>query len=583
MKNVCYGLAEEYDQGSKSQVAINKHNVVLEVHKNEAGYSLYYRVGSVDKATIKWGASTNYDSGNDPSCAINGNNIAVEVHKNEAGSSLYYHVGTVSGEKVNWSDSKKYDSGIEPAVAMNDSGVVVEVHKTQSPFSNSLYYHVGQVDGSKINWGSSHSYDSGSVPKIAVNNHGDVVEVHQSQSYAKIWGHIGKVNGNKIDFGSSFEIGLGVRPAVALTDEGNVILSWVDGATLKQRSGQLNGGSINWDAPTDYDDGKRPSIGANSSLSVQVHPTETILYGLWYSTSLITERSTWMQDRLAQLGNQKLSELVLPAAHDAGMYKKGMAILGKTQDLSIYEQLKYGVRWFDLRPKWTGSKFVICHGIIDGPDLSEVLQDIKRFAEEGHKELALLKFSHFDNIDSATYPKLVSQINDAIGSWLVKSTPGGKRLADTTLSEYVSNGPAMMVLVDGQLPVSNPKEGFWVYRDWDSGDPQNGDLCVYDKYSDTTDFDKMKSDQFEKFKEFDGKCKKDPSIPCDMFLLSWTLTPITGVWFESKKANRALGQAMVELPSINQHGKVANMLYVDYVEYARVTDISIIQNDVFTL
>jgi hypothetical protein len=582
MRGVFFGLALECDKGSIPAVALNKNRTALEVHKNESGFSLYYRVGTLDKATVRWGPSTHYDNGTAPRCAINSANVAVEVHKNQLGSTLYYRVGTIAGNQVAWSDSRDYDSGIEPAVALNDGNVVVEVHKTQSPLSDKLYYHVGRVNGNEIDWGKSYDYDSGSAPQVALNKGGVVVEVHKNQSSPTVWYHVGQVNGEKIDFGNRQELGSGSSPSVALTDDGDVIVIWVSGTALMQRAGHINGQSIAWNGDAvQYDDGAGPSVAVANDMSIQVHPSETILFGLWYSTSILTNRAAWMQDRLATLGNTPLSGLVLPASHDSGMYKGGTAILGKTQDLSIYGQLDYGVRWFDLRPKWTGSsrKFVIYHGVITGPDLSEVLADTKRFfAQKGSRELAILKLSHFDNIDDNTYVQLTDQIEAALGPWLVKTIPAGKRLADVTLNEYVRNGPALLVVVDGDYAIDKPRPGFWVYRDWDASDPAVGELRVFDKYSDKTDFDKMKADQFDKFESYKGKCEKDPNVPCDLFLLSWTLTPVTAVGLESKPANRNLGLAMTELRVPNQYGQVVNMLYVDYVQHARVTDVALFQN-----
>jgi hypothetical protein len=60
---------------------------------------------------------------------------------------------------------------------------------------------------------------------------------------------------------------------------------------------------------------------------------------------------------------------------------------------------------------------------------------------------------------------------------------------------------------------------------------------------------------------------------------SWTLTPVTGVWFASQPANRSLGAAMTALAVPNSHGKIVNMLYVDYVEFARVADVALFQRD----
>ena len=59
--------------------------------------------------------------------------------------------------------------------------------------------------------------------------------------------------------------------------------------------------------------------------------------------ALVVDRSTWMQDHLNVLGGKTLHQIAVPGSHDAGMYLYGLAIVGKTQDLTIYSQLVDGV------------------------------------------------------------------------------------------------------------------------------------------------------------------------------------------------------------------------------------------------
>jgi hypothetical protein len=101
---------------------------------------------------------------------------------------------------------------------------------------------------------------------------------------------------------------------------------------------------------------------------------------------------------------------------------------------------------------------------------------------------------------------------------------------------------------------------------------------VYDEFSDTTDYDVMKGDQLGKFAAFNGKCKKKPEVLCDLFLLSWTLTPTTHVWKTCKEANQNLGAEMAKLAVPNSLGFIPHILYVDYVESARVTDVALLRN-----
>ena len=92
------------------------------------------------------------------------------------------------------------------------------------------------------------------------------------------------------------------------------------------------------------------------------------------------DNSHWMQDHLDTWGERPLKQWVLPASHDAAMYESGwVKSLGRTQDLTIYDQLMYGVRWFDLRPKSSSGMLYMHHGPVLGPKLAEVLDDVRRF------------------------------------------------------------------------------------------------------------------------------------------------------------------------------------------------------------
>lgn len=249
------------------------------------------------------------------------------------------------------------------------------------------------------------------------------------------------------------------------------------------------------------------------------------------------------------------------------------------------------VRYFDLRVMWTprrsGGSFWIHHGGVAGPPLQTVLEDIRKFATEGHQELVILKFSHFSGIDARSYERLVFDVRDALGAWIIRTTPHNKRLADVTLSEYVedgADGPAILVLVDQNFAIDFPVAGFWIYRNWNAKD--HGHLCVFDVYSNVQTFDTMRTGQFEKFERFKGRMKHPhDDLPCDLFLLSWTLTPRSASptpWQLSRRANPWLARDVrhgfppPEIP--NEHGKIINLLYVDYVESARVTDVALFQN-----
>lgn len=583
METIQFGLALKYDSGGSNSADTNA-KIAIEVHNSQASSNMWYHIGTVNEATINWGSSHSYSNGYNPSIALNNNNVVVEVHEtsNVFTNSLYYKVGQVNGSTVDWGGDNKYDSGSQPQVAINDNGDVVEVHKSQG--FDTLWYRVGKINGKSISWGSSHKYDDGVTPSVSINNNGDVVEVHKSQAYDKLWYRVGKISGTTISWSGSIEYQDGVNPSVAITDDGRVVeVHESQGLTdLWQMSGAISENKVVWGSSFNYDSGSKPRIGMSSDgeLAIQVH--EGSLFGLWFSTSKLMDTANFMGNMLPSIGNVPLKKMTFPATHDAGMYTEGISTLAKTQDLNLFEQLSSGARYFDLRPD---KNLNIYHGPITGPSLSDVLADVKKFFAEGHKELAILKFSHFSGFTEAIYTQMKKDIKSELGNWLLTSKPGGAtRLADATMGDYLNTGGKVLVVVDNNWAVDYPEAGFWVYRDWESSSASQGDLTVFDIYSNTMSYDTMKKDQLEKLDEFNGqccaqqesgswRCQTFSSTPCDLFLLSWTLTPPTGVWFASQEANRNLGDVMAN-QGPNKDGYFSNLLYLDYFEFARATFVS---------
>ncbi|MCJ1396858.1 hypothetical protein MMC11_000048 [Xylographa trunciseda] len=64
----------------------------------------------------------------------------------------------------------------------------------------------------------------------------------------------------------------------------------------------------------------------------------------------------WMQQNLYRLGGRTLQQVCVPSSHDSGMskvtFKTKFASIGTvaTQYVSVESQLRYGVRYFDIRP-----------------------------------------------------------------------------------------------------------------------------------------------------------------------------------------------------------------------------------------
>jgi hypothetical protein len=280
-----------------------------------------------------------------------------------------------------------------------------------------------------------------------------------------------------------------------------------------------------------------------------------------------------MQANLDLIGDRSLKQLTLPASHDAAMYLTGFPqSLGRTQNLSIFDQLNHGVRYFDLRPAFRNGEIVMHHDMILGPRLATVLDDVARYMT-GHRELVILKFSHYDQLNETRYAGMATQIATKLHRWLWQ-VRSGKRLADIPLREFLRTNGSVLVVCEGNDPIHKPVPGIWVYRDWEDRDAAAGDLRVFDQYANSMSYPTMKADQFKKFADFNGRCKH-ADVPCDLFLLSWTLTPPTGVPGFAKDVNPHLPVDLKTLTIPNTSGQIPNLLYVDCVELGGVTDAAI--------
>ena len=595
MRDVNFGCSLQYDEGKDSSVALNNQGRVVEIHTSQSHDKLYYWTGRLHDMDVTWSSSHEHDDGITPSIALNDAGIVVEVHYG-GDNNLWCNVGMLEGDDINWGKhAQQYDTGTASSIAIDNDGWCVEVHQGKD---NDLWFQLGKVktDTMTIDWnqGYKERYDGGRQPQIAMNNHGVIVEVHKLGSRDRLFARVGKLDktAKTIQWGSlSPEEGFanGVQPSIAIADNGVVIEVHKNECldTLWRGGGKIDEVRLQifWmDGGFEFDTGEPPSVACSATMAVQTHKSEEA-DTLWFSTSLITDRACWMQDNLEFLQNKSLKQVVLPASHDSCMYKESDDLHNaRAQDFTVYQQLAYGIRYFDFRPTWNSrdNTFYIHHGPTIGRKLSDVLYDVQRFMNEGYRELVIVKFSHYDSFDDTIYQKMVSQIKEQIGSWLYTAPLVGRRLADIKMSEFLKEHDVVLVVCDGDFQVGKPCDGIWVYRDgWPKdGDskPTINDLRVFDWYANNPSYNEMSLDQVQKFNNYKGICKGHPEAPCDMFLLSWILTVHGSVHEPSKVPNSNLGKVMTELTIPNGDDCIVNLLYTDYVESGRVTDIAIIQN-----
>ncbi|MGC7838054.1 phosphatidylinositol-specific phospholipase C [Pseudomonas wayambapalatensis] len=115
-----------------------------------------------------------------------------------------------------------------------------------------------------------------------------------------------------------------------------------------------------------------------------------------------TDKSRWMQ---AIRDDVRLSELALPGTHDSATFDVSVFPvvddIVTTQVLNFDEQLKYGIRVFDLRIRRTGDAFALHHGPVYLDKMfGSALQSIRNFLQANPSETVLFRIKEEHTPDS---------------------------------------------------------------------------------------------------------------------------------------------------------------------------------------
>ena len=174
-----------YAKGTYPWIAINKHNVIVEVHKALDDDTLWYTVGTVEMGhAVSWGECVKYDDGTCPKVSLNDQNTLVAVHQSQALDTLWHYVGKVNPHTKTVllpPYPTHYRDGNKPMVALNNNNQIVEVHCQSSTGVNFLRYMMGEVDieGGSLKFINDVRFDGGLNPVISLNNSGNIMEIHQ--------------------------------------------------------------------------------------------------------------------------------------------------------------------------------------------------------------------------------------------------------------------------------------------------------------------------------------------------------------------------------------------------------------------
>ena len=201
------------------------------------------------------------------------------------------------------------------------------------------------------------------------------------------------------------------------------------------------------------------------------------------STSIVSSASTislptcglWMEHYSSLLGKLTLTEMTLPGTHNSGTYQP-VSIVGslwvKTQELSLAQQLNYGIRCLDLRiGQNSPGNYVICHDTWRTRySLAQALKEVTDFIDSNTKEIIVLDFHRFVNLGSGNYDysQLKQQITSALSGYCLPPSRAGDSLG----AIWCSVGQKERIVAAWNT--SNPDSYMWPgvdqqwYRDADS-------------------------------------------------------------------------------------------------------------------
>lgn len=135
------------------------------------------------------------------------------------------------------------------------------------------------------------------------------------------------------------------------------------------------------------------------ATAAQAHPDDAYSHD---AHDRFTDKTSWMKSIRDDV---QLSELALPGTHDSATFDKTLAPIVDdivvTQTLNFDEQLKYGIRVFDLRIRRTGEHLALHHGPVYLDKMfGTALRSFKRFLLANPSETILFRVKEEHQADS---------------------------------------------------------------------------------------------------------------------------------------------------------------------------------------
>ncbi|CAL1291909.1 unnamed protein product [Larinioides sclopetarius] len=181
----------------------------------------------------------------------------------------------------------------------------------------------------------------------------------------------------------------------------------------------------------------------------------------------------WMAEGGDHLSGLRLSGIMIPGSHDSGSFFFGRELepfskYKYAQEVSIFNQLVYGLRYFDLRVGHYGGEFYINHNFLrTDHTVRSVLDQVQKFLILSPKEIVILDFHNFPHgfHSDGIHLKLQNLIDSVLGPFLVPFT---EEFENATIGHLWRSGRNVLVSYDSPTRAAFFPDSFWpsIPRAW---------------------------------------------------------------------------------------------------------------------
>lgn len=160
----------------------------------------------------------------------------------------------------------------------------------------------------------------------------------------------------------------------------------------------------------------------------------------------------WMGNLVQSRPDITLRDMVLPGTHDSGSYSietfNPFSAVGRTQNVSVVEQLHRGARFLDLRIAGAGKNVNIFHGCLKGGLFERVLDDITLFCQDFPGEFIVLHVvAEYDRPFTGAQKKAALDVmKQSLGDKLYVEDDLNKLLS-TPVKDVVTKGKQVCVVL----------------------------------------------------------------------------------------------------------------------------------------